>query len=91
MAAGLAGAQGGSNGGEEAIVRPACDAIGELIVSPLRERIARCIENADSNASDLATSMRSVYREWKLNRIDEHLDEIVRLAYERGALTLTSR
>ena len=91
VAAGLAGAQGGSNGGEEAIVRPACDAIGELIVSPLRERIARCIENADSNASDLATSMRSVYREWKLNRIDEHLDEIVRLAYERGALTLTSR
>ena len=91
VSAGVAGAGGAKQGGDAAIVRPACDAITNEIVAPLRERLARCIDKADGNNSDLATQARSVYREWKINRIDEHLDEVVRLAFARGALTLASR
>ena len=29
---------------------------------------------------------RAVYREWKIQQIDEHLDEVVRIAFGRGAL-----
>ena len=91
VAAAIAGAQGDRNGGDPAIVRPACDVVAAQIVAPLRERLARCIANADGSNADIATQARSVYREWKVNQIDEHLDETVRLAFARGALMLTSR
>ena len=74
-----------------AIVRPACDAVTHEIIAPLRDRLTRCIDKADGKNSDLATQVRSLYREWKTHRIDEHVEDIVRLAYERGALTVASR
>ena len=91
VAAAIAGAQGDRNGGDPAIVRPACDVVAAQIVTPLRERLARCIDDADGSNADIATQARSVYREWKVNQIDEHLDETVRLAFARGALMLTAR
>ena len=90
-AAALAGAGGSPDGKNPAIVRPAIDAVTNEIVAPLRERLTRCIDKADGNNSDLATEVRALYREWKTHRIDEHVEDIVRLAYDRGALTLASR
>ena len=90
-AAALAGAGGSSDGKNPAIVRPAIDAVTNDIVAPLRERLTRCIDKADGNNSDLAAEVRALYREWKTHRIDEHVEDIVRLAYDRGALTLAPR
>ncbi|CAB4869347.1 unannotated protein [freshwater metagenome] len=90
-AAALAGAGGGEDGRNPAIVRPAMDAVTNGIVAPLRERLTRCIDKADGKNSDLAAEVRSLYREWKTHRIDEHVEEIVRLAYDRGALTVAPR
>ena len=34
----------------------------------------------------VTTIVRGVYREWKTQRIDEHLDDVLRTAFGRGAL-----
>lgn len=91
VAAALAGANGDSNGRNPAIVRPAYDAVMNEIVAPLRERLTRCIDKAEGSNTELANQVRSLYREWKSHRIDEHVEDIVRLAYDRGALTVSSR
>ena len=89
VAAAVAGAQGGSDGRNPAIVRPAIDAVTNDIISPLRDRLTRSIDKAAGVNSDLANEVRGIYREWKAHRIDEYVEEIVRLAYDRGALTVT--
>lgn len=91
LAAAVAGAGGGENGSNPAIVRPARDAVTNEIVAPLRERLTRCIDKAGGDNADLANQVRSLYREWKTHRIDEHVEDIIRLAYNRGALTIASR
>jgi hypothetical protein len=90
-AAALAGADGGADGKNPAIVRPAVDAVTNDIIAPLRERLTRCIDKSGGNNADLAVDVRALYREWKAHRIDEHVEEIVRLAYDRGALTVAPR
>ena len=91
VAAAIAGANGDGNGRNPAIVRPAYDAVTNEIVAPLRERLTRCIDKAEGSNTELANQVRSLYREWKSHRIDEHVEDIVRLAYDRGALTVSSR
>ncbi|TPW15522.1 MAG: hypothetical protein FD127_733 [Acidimicrobiaceae bacterium] len=63
---------------------------GELLVSevvnPLRDRLARCVADADGDNVEMASLVRTVYREWKTQRIDEHLDDVARTAFGRGAL-----
>ncbi len=64
-------------------------AIGTLtagIVAPLRERLERAVLEAGGDNADLAASVRSVYREWKTQRIDEHMDDVARTAFGHGAL-----
>ena len=56
------------------------------VVQPLRERLARCVGDADGDNTELASLVRLVYREWKNQRIDEHLDDVARTAFGRGAL-----
>ena len=91
LAAAAAGAQGGDNGSQPAIIRPALDAVTNEIVAPLRDRLIRCIDKAEGDNTELGNQVRNLYREWKTHRIDEHVEDIVRLAYSRGALTITSR
>lgn len=66
-------------------LRPAQESLAATLVEPLRERLARAVENATDN-DELGASVRTVYREWKIQRIDEHLDDIVRTAFGRGQL-----
>jgi cell division septum initiation protein DivIVA len=56
------------------------------LISPLRARLERCISDADGDNAEMATLVRMVYREWKSQRIDEHLDDVARTAFGRGAL-----
>jgi DivIVA domain-containing protein len=91
LAAAGAGAQGDANGRNPAIVRPSIDAVTNEIVAPLRDRLIRCIDKADGDNGALGDAVRTLYREWKAQRIDDHVEDIVRLAYDRGALTIASR
>lgn len=56
------------------------------LIEPLRARLERCIADADGDNSEMASLVRLVYREWKSQRIDEHLDDVARTAFGRGAL-----
>ena len=65
---------------------PAVAALVDTIVAPLRERMGAAVTDAGGDTTELATLARGVYREWKIQHIDERLDEIVRVAFGRGAL-----
>lgn len=56
------------------------------IVAPLRERLSRSISQAAGDNTELASLVRLVYREWKNQHIDTHVDDIGHAAHGRGAL-----
>ena len=42
--------------------------------------------DADGDNTELSDLVRTIYREWKSQRIDEQLDDVVHMAFGRGAL-----
>ena len=66
--------------------KSAVEALTATIVVPLRERLERAVTEAAGDNTELATMVRAIYREWKTQRIDEHLDDVARTAFGRGAL-----
>jgi DivIVA domain-containing protein len=66
--------------------KSAVEALTTTIVAPLRERLERAVAEAEGDNTELATTVRGIYREWKTQRIDEHLDNVARTAFGRGAL-----
>jgi hypothetical protein len=66
--------------------KAAVEALTTNIVAPLRERLERAVADGTGDNEELANSVRGLYREWKTQRIDEHLDDVVRAAFGRGAL-----
>ncbi len=58
--------------------------INEWITSPLRERLERSVADGDGDNSDIARRVRSVYREWKTQHIDDQLDDVFRAAHGYG-------
>jgi hypothetical protein len=89
-AAGAASMGSASAPGDEARA-VAVTALGTELITPLRERVARCVADADGDNSELAGLVRVVYREWKSQRIDEHLDDVMRAAFGRGALAAAGK
>jgi hypothetical protein len=67
-------------------IAPAVATLVATIVEPLRDRMAHAVADAGGDTTELASVTRAVYREWKIQQIDEHLDEVVRIAFGRGAL-----
>ena len=69
-------------------------AIDEFVVStlvaPLRERLSRCLADAGGSNAEMASLARSVYREWKNQFVDEHVDDVALHAHGRGALSVLS-
>jgi DivIVA domain-containing protein len=59
--------------------------IDDVLVRPLRDRIQRCIEQSGGDREEMSKLIRSVYREWKMQRVEQHIGDIARLAYSRGA------
>jgi len=66
--------------------KAAIEALTATIVAPLRERLERAVTDAAGDNEELANMVRGLYREWKTQRIDEHLDDVARAAFGRGAL-----
>jgi hypothetical protein len=67
-------------------VNPAIDMMAVAIVQPLRDRIDRAVIDTGADATELGGAVRSIYREWKMQRIDERLDDIVLSAFGHGQL-----
>jgi len=59
--------------------------IDETIVRPLRDRIQRCVEQSSGSREEMSSLVRSVYREWKMQRVETNIPDLARLAYSRGA------
>lgn len=59
--------------------------IADELIAPLRERLERGVVDGDGANEIISKRVRSVYREWKTQHIDEQLDDVFRLAYCRGA------
>ncbi len=68
------------------VVSTSRDALGEWLVSPLRERLDRCVADGAGDNEAIARSVRSIYREWKTQHIDEQLDDVLRTAHGRAVL-----
>ncbi|MGD9999608.1 MAG: DivIVA domain-containing protein [Ilumatobacteraceae bacterium] len=64
----------------------AAQLVATELIAPLRERLERCISDAEGDNAEMASLVRLVYREWKSQRIDEHLDDVARMAFGHGAL-----
>jgi hypothetical protein len=70
------------------VLQPAVAALGTSIVQPLRDRLDRAVSDTGGDPDDLVAVVRAVYREWKTQRIDEHLDDVARMAFGRGQLAV---
>jgi DivIVA domain-containing protein len=55
-----------------------------MLVSPLRERLARSIADGAGDNEAIAKRMRAVYREWKTQQIDGQLDDVFLAAHGSG-------
>ena len=62
------------------------DALAEWLVNPLRERLERQLADGAGDNEAIAKSIRSVYREWKTQHIDEQLDDVLRTTHGRAVL-----
>ncbi len=74
-----------SPGGGHGVLAPVEESLRDDLVGPLRSRIATRVAAADGDNDEITKSVRAVYREWKTRHIDNHLDDLVRLAHGRGA------
>jgi hypothetical protein len=59
------------------------DELARTLVGPLRDRVERAFGAAD-DLDDVAEGLRSLYREWKGQRINEGARHFVTAAYARG-------
>jgi hypothetical protein len=69
-----------------AAVKPAVEALGSTVVQPLRDRVERAVVDTTGDPDDLVSAIRAIYREWKTQRIDEHLDDVALAAFGHGQL-----
>lgn len=67
------------------VLAPVNDSMLADLIVPLRDRLADRIVAGDGDNESITKSVRAVYREWKTKHIDDHLDDLMRLAYGRGA------
>jgi DivIVA domain-containing protein len=67
-------------------VEVANEALTQWLVMPLRDRLERCIADGEGDNAVVTKKVRAVYREWKMQRIDETLDDVMRSAHGRGVL-----
>ena len=59
--------------------------LAQTVVDPLRERVVRCIDQAEDDIGDLTSRLRALFREWKTQRIAEAVRHFTAAAYAHGA------
>lgn len=69
---------------QKAIATHVQDTIAQSMVAAFREDTRIAIGEAEGDRSILAGLMRDVYRKWKLDDIDAHVDDIACSAYSKG-------
>ena len=57
----------------------------ESTIRPLREKIQRAVEQSNGDKDEMSNLIRSVYREMKMQRVEQQVSDIARMAYSRGA------
>jgi hypothetical protein len=72
--------------GADGPLHPVRDHLAGELVAPLRARLERSVVEGEGVNETITKAVRGVYREWKVQRIDEQLDDAFRLAYCRGAM-----
>ncbi len=60
--------------------------LASAIVGPLRDRLERAVSESAGDRDDLAQRIRSTFREWKSQRVDESVSFAVLSACNRGIL-----
>ena len=59
--------------------------VARQLVSPLRERTAKSVSDAEGDAEEAASLLRAAYREWKVQRVEAITAHLALAAYEFGA------
>lgn len=76
--------------GDAAVMSVIASRVADELVRPLRERLRQAAEHSGGDRSDMSSRARSVYREWKMQRIDSVSADLARLAYARGIVLTTA-
>jgi len=81
----MAAAKGAAKSAKATDVVPTVDVLIHVqLVKPLRDRLAKAIEQNGTDRVAMAKALRGVYRQWKSQHIDEQVDDIACLSYSRG-------
>ncbi|MEI7971813.1 MAG: DivIVA domain-containing protein [Actinomycetota bacterium] len=68
-----------------AVMQVVSRTMDESTIRPLREKIQRAVEQSDGDKDEMSNLVRSVYREMKMQRVEQQVSDITRMAYSRGA------
>lgn len=68
-----------------AVMQVVSRTIDEATIRPLREKIQRAVEQCNGDKDEMSNLIRSVYREMKMQRVEQQVSDIARMAYSRGA------
>jgi DivIVA domain-containing protein len=60
--------------------------VSDGLVEPLRSRLDRAVLDGGGDIDDTIRRVRAVYREWKTQHIDQHLEDVMRLSFGLGVL-----
>ena len=76
--------------GDAAVMSVVASRVADELVRPLRERLRQAAEHCGGDRTDMSSRARSIYREWKMQRIDSVSADLARLAYARGIVLTTA-
>ena len=68
-----------------AVIQVVSRTMDESTIRPLREKIQRAVEQSNGDKDEMSNLIRSVYREMKMQRVEQQVSDIARMAYSRGA------
>jgi len=68
-----------------AVMQVVSRTMDESTIRPLREKIQRAVEQSDGDKDEMSNLVRSAYREMKMQRVEQQVSDIARMAYSRGA------
>ena len=68
-----------------AVLQVVSRTMDESTIRPLREKIQRAVEQSNGDKDEMSNLIRSVYREIKMQRVEQQVSDIARMSYSRGA------
>lgn len=71
---------------DDSDVSPVREWLSQEVLDPFHRRLADALQAADGDPEGFAARSRHVFREWKSQRIDERVEDLVRLAHALGVL-----